>query len=156
MDKGEEDECWEWTASRGTRGYGTYVIGTEKFTAHRLSCHFYKERLDGNKHALHHCDNPPCVNPNHLFAGTHEEHMQDAKEKGKIYFGEDNHQSKLCREEVVEIKKLIRDGELSYSEIGEKFGVGKGCIADIALERNWGHVSIEESEEFTQNGESGE
>jgi hypothetical protein len=80
--------CWNWTGggSRGDRsGYGRIYYLGRRVKVHRLSAHFYLGfDLDSPLHVLHRCDNPRCFNPKHLFIGTHQDNMQDAKNKGRM------------------------------------------------------------------------
>ncbi len=83
---GTRDECWEWTAAT-VRGYGVMGIGppSRKATkkAHRLSYEHFTGRSLGKLLCCHTCDNPSCVNPNHLFAGTHQDNVDDMIRKGR-------------------------------------------------------------------------
>lgn len=71
--------CWEWVGIKGATGYGSY----NKVRAHRFILQVALERPLGNLFACHHCDNPSCVNPDHLFAGTHTDNMRDMLSKGR-------------------------------------------------------------------------
>ncbi len=79
---GTKDECWEWQGSRWL-GYGQLVVGGKTKKAHRLSYEHFTGRQLGKLLCCHTCDNPGCVNPNHLFAGTHTDNAQDMVRKGR-------------------------------------------------------------------------
>lgn len=75
--------CWEWKASKNIGGYGVYKIGRKMIIASRVAYQIVHGKIGENIHVLHKCDNPGCVNPDHLFAGTHQDNMDDMVKKGK-------------------------------------------------------------------------
>lgn len=78
----KEGECIVWIKSR-TKGYGTLRFKGVYWRSHRLSWHLGRGKIPKGKHVLHKCDNPPCVNLDHLFLGTHADNMRDMTNKGK-------------------------------------------------------------------------
>ena len=85
VDKRGDDECWMWTSTCNWRGYGRFWIGYDRFAAHRIAWGLhYGEPPPADLDVCHHCDNPGCVNPHHLFLGTARDNMQDASRKGRL------------------------------------------------------------------------
>jgi hypothetical protein len=77
--------CWIWTRSTNTQGYGQIWIGSKNYAAHRLSWIIYKGQIPNKLLVCHTCDNPRCINPKHLFLGTHYDNSIDALIKGRLH-----------------------------------------------------------------------
>lgn len=137
-------DCWIYTGSRGTNGYGriqTRLPNGKRLSvfAHRYAYELANRVLCGDKKVCHHCDNPSCVRPSHLFLGTQGENMKDASAKDRISFGEKHWNRKLTTEKVRRIKTLAKIG-VSTSELGNKFGVSRQSVADIVYGRTWTRI----------------
>lgn len=85
VDKRGIDECWPWTGLTNDSGYGLFAVARcRSVRAHRFSFFLDAGTLDDpSKLVCHHCDNPPCVNPSHLFLGTHQDNFDDMIRKGR-------------------------------------------------------------------------
>jgi hypothetical protein len=143
---GGPDACWLWTGLRDRDGYGNYG-GTR---AHR----FVKLGYEKGGVVRHRCDNPPCVNPDHLIVGTHAENTADAVARGRtargdrnaarkypgIRRGARNSQAILNDDAVRAIRARYADGE-SRSVLAREYGVSKAAVHAVLQGRTWSHVS---------------
>lgn len=136
VSKGDKDECWLWTAARRSNRYGAFRAGNKCDSAHRFSWELHFGEIPEGMVVCHKCDNPPCVNPNHLFLGTHAENQRDKKIKGRAARGEANNKAKLTENDVREIRTLISQG-LSSRQIASKFNVQHAAILTIKSGKNW-------------------
>ena len=125
-----EHECWEWIGSKTSAGYGLIYWQDELKYAHRLSLEFDDRPVPAKWHACHTCDNPPCVNPNHLFIGTPHDNVKDKVAKKRHAFGESHPNAKLTDTEVLEIRKLASEGGWQ-AELAKRFNVHPGHISVI-------------------------
>ena len=132
-----EDECWEWKAYRTREGYGQLWLNGNATCAHRLAWELANGPIPEGLCVLHHCDNPGCVNPSHLFLGTRIDNNHDRDEKGRTPHGAKNGRARLTREEAREIRRLYESGEYSQRELGERFGVSQQHVSGIARRKHW-------------------
>lgn len=135
---GEPDECWSWLACLTTAGYGQIQAGSKMVYAHRISASIHGMEPKGFC-VCHKCDNPSCVNPSHLFLGTHAENMADCRRKGRAAKGGKNGTSKLCAMDIPKIRKRLRDGE-SQGNVARSLGVDQTTIWAIAHGKTWVHA----------------
>jgi hypothetical protein len=139
------DECWGWTDSIRNRRYGRLGINDKQVNANRVSWVIHFGAIPEGMHVLHHCDNPSCVNPEHLFLGTHQDNMADMKRKGRAisHFGENNGKSTLSTTEVIEIRKIYDSHKNKYGLtklMSEVFEIPYGTIQKILRRYTWNHV----------------
>ena len=128
--------CWEWFRAKNKGNYGLHNCPKECRLAHRVSWVIYYGEIPNKLHVLHKCDNPPCVNPDHLFLGTDGDNAKDMIRKNRQCLGVKRRGTKLTVAKVLKIKKLLQAGE-SRAKIADKFSVSTGCIAGIAEKRSW-------------------
>lgn len=137
------DTCWNWTGpKRGhkPRCYGTFMHNKIQYTAHRFSYELHSNEVLGKFYACHHCDNTLCVNPSHLFKGTHQDNMNDAKLKNRHHLkgkrGEQNKSAKLCEKIVL----AIRNETGTARALAVKYKVHHKTIQNIKNRSNWTHI----------------
>lgn len=137
--KGLPDECWEWQGARTKIGHGRFRIGGHFVYPHRYAYELFNGSIPENKSVCHRCDNPPCVNPAHLFLGTHLENMRDKEMKGRGNKpnGERHFATTLKAEQVQLIRALYASGNYTYVELARKYGVSKACIGEIIKKITW-------------------
>jgi hypothetical protein len=133
------DGCWEWAGTYFVNGYGKYVIDGKQHKAHRVAWQITHGRSPGALLVCHTCDNPACVRPDHLFAGSHADNMLDMAKKGRrrgVTAGERNGRAKLTEQDV---HAILRSSE-NNSSTGRRYGVSPTNIRDIRLGRLWKDV----------------
>jgi hypothetical protein len=134
-DTSSPDGCWPWLAATDKDGYGRFELpGHRQATAHRFAYEIAVGPIPKGQSVLHHCDNPSCVRPDHLFIGTHMDNMQDAMRKDRKYTDHPN--SKLTVEQVRIIKAELRKG-VSQESLARQFHVNSGTIWFIAHGVTW-------------------
>ena len=150
--------CWLWTASLRHKGYGAFAYTVNGRTvhdrAHRFSFLLHGGLLDDGLFVLHRCDNPRCVNPDHLFAGTNDDNIRDMMAKGrhvpggtyvskrdaKYERGEAHHAARLNCDIVRSIRLDHASGNYSYSQLARKHGLSLGHTHRIVTRKAWSHV----------------
>lgn len=138
--------CWLWLRG-ASHGYGTIHIPGEnrRVPAHRFSYERVNGPIPRGMHVCHKCDNPPCVNPDHLFLGTHLDNVADKVRKGRAKGhggppGERCSLSRLNSEQVLEIRRRYAQGGVSQSVLAAEFGVKQPNISEIIIRKTWKHL----------------
>jgi len=139
-----ETGCWLWTGSTTGGGYPDIRFNGDHRYVHRLMHIIHNEFPTEEKpFVCHTCDTPACVNPEHLFSGSHQDNIQDAADKGRMpvnldsVLGENHHKSKLTESDVVEIRERYDAGGISQRELGEEYGIDQTQVSQIVLGKNW-------------------
>lgn len=145
--KKDDMGCWIWQGRKTKSGYGVMEVGSILDGTKRNSARVHRllfERLIGpigNNHVLHNCDNPACVNPDHLFLGTHQDNMCDAFSKGRMcpppYKAKgDNGNTNLTDADVSRIRMLLDIGEKGVT-IAKAFGICASTVSNLKHRRTW-------------------
>lgn len=145
VDVGENDQCWPWLGAKGRGRNGAYgnfrIPGTRRcVSAHRLAWELYCNEPLGPRHACHHCDNPECCNPHHIYAGDQESNTADAVSRGLLKTsdqrGASNGNAKLSDTDVQVILGRIEAGETNV-EIAKDYPVSHSMISKIRTGEGW-------------------
>ena len=140
-----DNGCWNWQRRLVGKGYGTIGLGgkgAKQKLVHRLSYEIHKGPIPEGMVVMHKCDNPRCVNPDHLEAGTQSQNIKDAFARGrKINLpsglkGDDHGASKLTSEQVLS----IRASSLSLNELSALYGVSRSAIERVRYRKTWRHI----------------
>lgn len=138
--KGLNTRCWMWIGSRTTRGYGRMPFANRKMCkAHRIAWFLAHGKWPSNL-ACHHCDNPSCIRPEHLFNGATIDNSADMVAKGRCNRGEGLWCAKLNDVQVTEIRKKHAEGKASYKELAVEYGVSRSAISQVLSRHTWRHI----------------
>jgi HNH endonuclease len=132
--------CWEWTGARYPEGYGQFrkILGETR--AHRLAYRLAFGPFNHGEQVLHHCDNPPCCRPDHLFLGSNIDNVADKVSKGRHQQHGRHWNAKLTEADVAEIRRLYSPrgaNGVSNRKLAERYGVSRVQISNITLGRQW-------------------
>lgn len=142
VQRGEAKECWPYIGYVSDRGYGVFGIGGKetgkqiRVRAHRFAYWASRGDIPAGQEVCHHCDNTLCVNPGHLFLGTHQENHWDSVRKGrKRVFGI----QKLNAAQVYEIRARVSAGELQR-DVARSYGLARNTVSQIVNRKTWAHL----------------
>lgn len=136
VDRSSSEGCWEWKGGRGLRGYGKFWLNPRTLPAHRFSWELANGPIPDGLFVCHHCDNPPCVRPDHLFLGTPKDNQQDAIAKGRSVPLEQHwahlHPERLPRGDEHWTRKFPERGLASARTLHERRRIVRGSEAGMA------------------------
>lgn len=149
-------DCLVWPATQQNHsGYGLFYCDGKYRAAHRIAYILAHGPIPDGMFVCHRCDNPSCVNPEHLFLGTHQDNMDDCTRKGrhargdrsgprlhpeKMSRGEHRYNAKLTDDLVREIRRLHQNG-MRGRAIGKAFGITESAVSAIVHGKSWKHVT---------------
>lgn len=150
--RGDPNECWVWLGATrsGPLKYGKMTVEGAYMAAHRYSYELAYGPIPDGMLVCHKCDNPSCVNPAHLFLGTHRDNMQDCIEKNRFVFqhegvcpeirGAKNPNARLTDSDVRAIRDLYAAGGHTKTELSRMYHVGRTTITRVVDRFNWKHL----------------
>lgn len=131
--------CWEWAGTCGAGGYGVLAVDHRTHKAHRLAYETWVGPIPEGMVVRHKCDNPPCINPEHLELGTPKDNARDREERGRRTpaRGEKHGCAKLTWDNVNEIRSLWSTGNYTRKQLAEDFGVVWTTIDMVVRNKTW-------------------
>lgn len=131
--------CWLWTGNLHGNGYGLVSHKKKTIGAHRAAWLAFRGAIPSGLWVLHRCDHPPCVNPDHLFLGTHAENEKDKIQKGRQARGERQHLARLTAAAALDIRERRANGA-TYEALAIAHQITPTAIMHVAMGRTWKHV----------------
>ncbi len=134
--------CWIWTGGRYDSGYGIFKALGKNLRAHRVSYQIHVGPIPPGMLVCHSCDNPPCVNPAHLFLGTDQQNVADRtrKGRGRTAYGSKHPNAKITEAQADNIKALRISKHLTLRELSYIFPLSQASISRIIQGKRWKNV----------------
>lgn len=138
--------CWLWVGKTTADGYGQLHPGDNEFglsSAHRYSYTIHHGHISANLQVLHKCDQPCCINPDHLFLGTQQENIADMDRKGrrKVGMGVRHSRAKIDDDIALSIKAMYRTGLYKQTDLANRFNISRSVVSKIVNGNGWKHVN---------------
>lgn len=132
-------DCWIWTGYTNPAGYGTFGMDRSVKLAHRVAYEMLVVPIPVGMCLCHRCDNPPCVNPAHMFVGTQRDNTNDAMEKRRLQRGSRNGRAKLTEGLVFDIRAMRFRG-FPIKHIAEMFEITESTVSSVVNRKTWKHT----------------
>lgn len=127
---GPPDECWEWQGSRAESGHGRFWVDGRVERAHRVAYRLFVGPIPGTEVVRHMCDNPPCINPNHLVSGTYVDNHQDMLQRNR------SGRTKLSPDQVVDVRERLAMG-MPVNEVAIQYNLSEKHVGRIERRDVW-------------------
>lgn len=134
--KVNSEGCFEWQGPRHRQGYGLVFANGKKSFAHRDSFQAFRREIPSGMCVCHRCDNPCCINPAHLFLGTHADNMKDMARKKRSTAGEKSHSAKVSASDVLEMTRLYKSG-VDQGKLAQRYGIARCTVSEIVRGTKW-------------------
>lgn len=131
--------CMVWTGCKNKKGYGICFHRNRTMRVHRLAYSIVLGEIPDEMLVCHRCDNPSCVNVEHLFVGTNLDNLRDMVKKGRSTRGERNHSAKLTEKQVQEIR-VGYTGRGYAVAVANKYGISPGHVRELISGKKWKHL----------------
>ncbi len=137
-----ETGCWEWSLAKGAGGYGVQYFRGKTHKAHRMSWTVFKGQIPEGVLVCHQCDNPQCVNPSHLFLGSHADNRADAVAKNRVFrpIGVLAPACILSERVVRNMRATYASGRVTMKQIAERFRCSVPNVYRIISRQTWKHI----------------
>ncbi len=132
--------CWLWDGAVIPKGYGHMYLGGRNEYAHRISYELHIGPIGDGLFVCHRCDVRACVNPDHLFLGTHKENMRDMYSKRRMAVGERCPSAKLTSRAVLSVRERYALGGVTHAELALEYGVTRQSVSKALSGDTWRHV----------------
>ena len=134
--------CTEWSGYRTANGYGRFLLKGRPTLASRIAWEFANGAIRDGLCVLHRCDNPACVNVDHLFLGTQLENVADMASKGRSCHGDRHPKAKIGDEQAARILLLAKSGNLHQAKVARELGVAPSAICALVKRQTWRHIVV--------------
>lgn len=136
----KNEGCWEWQAGKNSQGYGVFSVLGKCYPAPRIAYVLAFGDIPNGLLVRHKCDNPSCVNPDHLELGTTKDNSQDMVKRLRGIHGTRNHNSKLTDEMVLKLRERYAKADISLKDLAVEAGISKCSLGKIVRGDTWAHV----------------